>query len=321
MVRPSARMSVAGALATALLVAACASGGGSVAPAGIEKPDLTIAAVPAFDSVGVYVAQQRGLFAAEGLHVTTVPVTSSSTAIAGELAGKYDLAVGAYPGFILADALHHADLRIIAPSSNMAPLGQQLVVPSGSPIHDATGLKGKRIGVNALNNIGVLLITSMLSDNGMSAGDVTFVPIPFPKMTAALRSGYVDAAWLIEPYITEAEESVGATTLADLNRGVTQGLPISGYSATQPWLDKSPTTAAAVRRALEKAQTIANDTRAAVQNGMVTYTGLPRQTVQIASLPDYPLHLNVNLLQRVANLMEQFGMTTQEFNVSQIVRG
>src|SRR6267154_636709 len=76
MVRLSARMSVAGTFATALLVAACASGGGSVAPTGVEKPDLTIAAVPAFDSVGVYVAQERGLFAAQGLHVTTVPVTS-----------------------------------------------------------------------------------------------------------------------------------------------------------------------------------------------------------------------------------------------------
>jgi NitT/TauT family transport system substrate-binding protein len=320
MVRSSARMSVVGTLAATLLVAACASGGGSVASAGVEKPDLTIAAVPAFDSVGVYIAQQRGLFAAEGLHVKILPVVSSSTAIAGEQAGTYDVTVGAYPGFILADALHHADLRILAPSSNMAPLGQQLVVPSGSPIHDAAGLKGKRIGVNALNNIGVLLITSMLSDNGILPSAVTFVTIPFPKMTAALKSGYVDAAWLIEPFITEAEESAGATTLVDLNQGVTQGLPISGYSATQSWLDKYPKTAAAVRRALSKAQVIANDNLGAVQSSMETYAGLPRQTVQIASLPNYPLQINAKLLQRVASLMEQFGMTTQEFNVSQIIR-
>ena len=202
----------------------------------------------------------------------------------------------------------------------MAPLGQQLLVPPGSPIHDTAELKGKRIGVKALNNIGVLLATSMLSTNGVPPGNVTFVPIPFPKMTAALRSGYVDAAWLIEPFITDAEESLGATTLVNLDQGVTQGLPISGYSATQSWLDQYPKTAAAVRRALQKAQAIANDNLGAVQSSMETYAGLPRRTVEIASLPEYPLEINTKLLQRVANLMEQFGMTTQEFNVSKIIR-
>ena len=44
--------------------------GGSTAPPGVEKPDLTVATVPTLDNAGLYVAQQRGLFAAEGLHVT-----------------------------------------------------------------------------------------------------------------------------------------------------------------------------------------------------------------------------------------------------------
>ncbi len=321
MIRPFARIALVGTIAAAgLVTAACLNWGGPGAPAGVEKPDLTVAAVPAFDSAGIYIAQQRGLFAAAGLHVKIVPAVSSSTVIAGQLAGKYDFTVGAYPGYILADALRHARLRILAPSSTMAPLGQQLMVPSGSPIHNVAQLRGARIGVNALHNIGVLLVSSALSDNGVPPGDVTFVAIPFPKMAAALKSGQVDAAWLIEPFITDAEESAGATTLADLDQGVTQGLPISGYSVTQSWLDKYPKTASAVRRVLRQAQVIANNDLGAVQNSMETYAGLPRHTVQISSLPDYPLQTNANLLQRVANLMEQFGMTTQEFDVSQIIR-
>src|ERR1039458_8026394 len=92
MVRRFRGLPVAGAIAVAALLApACSSGGGTAAPAGLEKTNLTVAAVPALDSAGLYIAQQRGLFAAEGLHVTIVPAISSATVIAAQLAGKYDV--------------------------------------------------------------------------------------------------------------------------------------------------------------------------------------------------------------------------------------
>jgi NitT/TauT family transport system substrate-binding protein len=322
MLRPFARMFVVGTLAAAAtLGAACSYVGGSAAPTGVEKPDLTVAAVPSLDSAGLYIAQQRGLFAAEGLHVTIVPAISSSTVIAAQLAGKYDATLGAYPGYILADALHKADLRILAAASNMAPGGFEVMVPAGSPIHRVVDLRGKRVGVNALNNIATLVIASLLSDNGLTPADVTFVPVPFPKMAAALKAHQVDSAWLVEPYITAAEETVGATALADVDQGATQGLPVAGYSVTQSWLDRYPKTAAAFRRALLEAQGIANADLGAVQNGLAAYAGVPRAMAQLAAIPAYPLRPDVRLLQRVADLMEQYGMTTEIFNVSSIIRG
>jgi NitT/TauT family transport system substrate-binding protein len=287
---------------------------------GVEKPDLTVAAVPALDSAGLYIAQQRGLFAAEGLHVTIVPATSSATVIAAQLAGKYDITVGAYVSYMIADALQHANLRILAPGSDIAPLTQEVMVPAGSPIQAVDQLKGKKIGVNALSNIGTLMVSALLADNGLSPNDVTFVAIPFPAMAAALKAHTVDAAWLPEPFITGAEESIGAVPVADADQGVAQNLPISGYIATQAWLDKYPRTAAAFRRAVLKAQAIANTDLAAVQDGMVAYGGVSRTTAQIAAAPSYPLQTNEPLLQRIANLMEQFGMTQQDFNVRSMLR-
>jgi NitT/TauT family transport system substrate-binding protein len=308
-------------VATALLATACADGSGPGAAGGLEKTNLTVAAVPSFDSASVYVAEQRGLFAAAGLHVKIVPAVSSSTVIAGQLAGKYDVTVGAYPGYILADALHHADLRILAPASDLAPLTKEVLVPPGSPIENVSQLKGKRIAVNALNNVGTLLVSSLLSNYAIPATDVDFVPMPFQKMAAALAAGTVDAAWLSEPFVTGAEESVGAVPVADTDQGSAQGIPVSGYAVTQSWLDKYPRTAAAFRRAVLKAQAIANTNLAAVQNAMVAYGDVSRSTAEIASEPVYPLQTDPGLLQRVANLMEQFGMTTQVFDVSRIIRG
>jgi NitT/TauT family transport system substrate-binding protein len=318
MTRPFFRMAlmITGAL-TALLSAGCGAGAGS--PTGVEKPDLTVAAVPSLDSAGLYIAKERGLFAAQGLHVTIVPAISSSTVIGAQLAGKYDVTVGAYPSYMLADATRHANLKILAAASIMAPLTLEVMVPGGSPIQKIAQLKGKRIGVNALNNLGTLLVSSLLADNGLSPSDVTFVPIPFPKMAAAIKAHKVDAAWLPEPFITGAEESIGAQTLADADQGATQDLPVSGFMVTQAWMNKYPKTAAAFRRAVLQAQAIANTNIGAVQQGVAAYGGVSQATAQIAASPTYPLGIDPALLQRIAALMEQFGMTSQEFNVRQMI--
>jgi NitT/TauT family transport system substrate-binding protein len=131
----------------------------------------------------------------------------------------------------------------------------------------------------------------------------------------------VDAAWLPEPFITGAEESIGARSLADVDQGATQNLPVSGYIVSQPWLDKYPKTAAAFRRAVLRAQAVANANLAAVQDGMVAFGGASRTTAQIAADPTYPLRSNPALLQRIAQLMEQFGMTQQVFDASSMLRG
>ena len=87
----------------------------------------------------------------------------------------------------------------------------------------------------------------------------------------------MDAAWVPEPFITEAEENAGAIPLADSNQGTTENLPISGYMVTATWLKKYPNTAAAFRRALIKAQTIATNDPAAVQQGMEAFAKVPAE--------------------------------------------
>ncbi len=63
-----------------------------------------MAAVPAVNSAGLYIAQQRGLFAAEGLHVSILPATSGKTTINSQLAGQFDVTSGNYVSYILANA-------------------------------------------------------------------------------------------------------------------------------------------------------------------------------------------------------------------------
>jgi NitT/TauT family transport system substrate-binding protein len=308
------------AVAAALLIAGCVSDGKPARPGAVEKPDLTVAAVPSLDSAGLYIAEQRGLFAAQGLHVKIVPVRSSTTAMSGQLAGTYDVTVGGYVSYILAEALHHTDLRILAAASMLRPFSQEVVVPAGSPIQTVAALKGKSIAVNVLDNIGMLLVSSALEDGGLSPADVHFVAIPFADMAAALQAHHVDAAYLPEPYITSAEMTIGAQPIIDTDQGSTVDFPISGFVVTQAWAHKYPRTAAAFQRAIVAAQAIAGTSLAAVQKSTVAFTGASRMAAALMAPPQYPLSADPVVIQRVCDLMFRFGMLQVAFDVRPMLR-
>jgi NitT/TauT family transport system substrate-binding protein len=323
-IRPLFRIPAAAAV-IALLATGCASADGSAAPSGLEKTNLVVAAVPAADAAGLYVAQQDKLFAAEGLHVKIEPAFSSADVISEQLQGKFDVTMGAYPSYIYADAVSHDDFEILAAGSIMEPRNQVLMIPPDSPIRTIAELKGKTIAVNAKGNIVQLLVSALLRDNGIPVKQVHFTVVPFPNMAQALQTHQfggvrIDAAAMPEPFVTAAEESVGAQPLADEDAGAAQSLPIAGYVVTKSWAQKYPRTAAAFLKALEQGQRIADTDPNAIEKALVTYSpGVNATAAAVIAVPTFPLNTDSTLIQRVADLMQQFGYIPSRYNVSQII--
>ncbi len=307
------------AAAAALLAAGCSGSGGSGSVGPLEKTNLVVAAVPAMDSAGLYIAQQRGYFAQEGLHVTIEPAISSADVIKKQLAGTYDITAGAYPSYILADEAHHANLKVLVAGSTMAPSVQQIVVPAGSPITKMSQLSGKTVTLNASNNIGQLLVESMLQDNAVPLGTVHFNAKPFPAMGALLAQHKITAAWLPEPFISEFEEKYGVEPLADANQGEAESLPIEGYVVTQSWLQKNPHTAEAFKIAMEKAQAVAATNLDEVQRAMTAFAGVPKLAAAVLPSPGFPTNTQAGPLQRVITLMVNFNLMSQGYNAANLI--
>jgi NitT/TauT family transport system substrate-binding protein len=310
------------AAAAALLAAGCSGSGGSGAVGGLEKTNLIVAAVPAEDSAGLYIAQQRGYFAQEGLHVSIVPAISSADVINEQEAGKVDITAGAYPSYILADQAQHDKLKllkVLVAGSTMAPSVQEIVVPPNSGITKMSQLAGKTITLNALHNIGQLLVSSMLQDNAVKVSGVRYDVQPFPAMGKLLAEHKITAAWLPEPFISEDEEKYGVQPLADANQGAAESLPIEGYVVTQSWLNKYPHTAEAFRIAMEKAQAVAASDTDAVQKSMTAFAQVPRLAASVLPAPGYPTDTQAGPLQRVITLMVNLGLTNQGYNAANLI--
>ena len=155
------------------LAAGCSSGGGAAASPGVEKPDLNVAVVPALDSAGFFVALYQGLFKAQGLNVRFIPATSSETVIANQVKGVDDITGGNYVSYIQAQQSGEANLDIFAEGSVMEPGAQGIYTMPDSPVRTLSGLKGRKLAINAPENIMYLLAASLLAEHGMSPAAVT----------------------------------------------------------------------------------------------------------------------------------------------------
>jgi NitT/TauT family transport system substrate-binding protein len=300
-----------------ILVAGCVSAGGSTAvtaaAAAPEEPDITVAALPAVDLASLYIAQDQGLFARQGLHVTIEKIASSQAIITDQLKGAVDISAGSYVPYIAAQAAG-AQFHILAEASTLGPDSRALVISANSRITTIGQLAGKKIGLNGTNSIGTLLVSALLAQHGVSPRAVHFItdPAGFPAMPGELRRGVWAAAFLSEPYITVAAEQYGEQVLADLDQGALTNFPIDGYVATQGWARQYPDTAAAFVRAIEQGQLLANTDPAVVRAAIGKYDDLP-PIVTAGIVPSrYPIGpVSQTRIQRVATAMLQFGMLGQ----------
>jgi NitT/TauT family transport system substrate-binding protein len=275
-----------------------------------EQSSITVEAVPTADEVGLYIAADEGLFAKQGLHVNIVPTSGGELTLGDLNAGKAQLVAGNYVSFIQFQVAHKANLRIIANGSLMQPGNQAVYVMPNSPLHTVADLARYHasIGVNTTNNVGNVLIGSLLQSQGASLSSVSLVAPPkaFVDEMRMLKSGQLSAAWLPEPFGTIAEQEFGAVRLTDLDQGALTNFPIGCYIGTAAWVQAHPNTVAAFLRAFEKGQQIADTNRAAVETALEKHTGVPPLIADTMTINNYPLYMDVPEMQRVSDAMFEF---------------
>ena len=322
---------------TVFLVAGCGAGGSGGASAlpkvgNLEKTSLNVAVLANLDSAGFFVALHEGLFAQEGLTVHYTPAFSDSI-IAAQAKGQFDITGMNYVSYIEAQVNKVANLHIFAESSVLQPGDDVIMVMPHSKVSSLAALKGHVLGVNTTANIGYLLVASLLAQNGLpmkssagySAKDVMLPAdrnFPFPA-SAPLISGQVTAAIMSEPFATQLAEQKGASIIADTDSGATNQFPMQGYAVTKAWAKANPNTLKAFNTALQAGQQIADTDRQAVE---AAYVALPagaghvdRLTAAVMALSNYPLGITPLRLQRVADVMQQFGFLKKRFDIEQLL--
>jgi NitT/TauT family transport system substrate-binding protein len=333
-----------GLLATIPVVAlaACSSGSTSSVATGPppEVPNIIIDAVPTADAAGLYIAEDNGYFARQGLKVTILPINGGEYGMGDLQTGKAQLVEGNYVSFILAQIAGNfaapnpnnpaqtepskpIDMRMIANSSQMEAGNQALYVMPSSGYKTVNDLVKHHVavGVNTLHNIGSVLLGSLLASIGDKEDALNQSPQILPLMPQLLDSGKVKAAWLPEPFGTQAEQEYGAVQLADFNQGSLQNFPIGTIVGSNAWVSSHPNTVAAFLRAYNEGQQQADTDRAAVEAALVkNVKGLTPELAATMTLDTYPLAMDVPVMQRVADAMYEFGVIKKPYSLKNMIQ-
>ncbi|GAA3611057.1 ABC transporter substrate-binding protein [Nonomuraea rosea] len=305
-------------LVAALVVTGCSGSGESTG----KKTDLLIGQYPGADSAPLFIAMERGFFKEEGLTVKQEPIQAPQAVLPKLSNGQMDIVLGSYATILTIQEKGTEKFKYIADSYQGAPGAFGVMVAKDSPIKQVADLKGKKVGINIIGGLGTLTMSPHLKQAGLDPAqgkDVTYVVIPTTEWLSALDKGSVDAVWMTDPYLSQAKKQLGATMLLDTMSGPTDGLPITGWAATEKWTKDNPETLAAFQRAMAKAQKIAADDKTAVTKILPTFTKIPAETAATINLGAYPTSLSAQRIQRVADLMQEAGLLKQKIDVNSMI--
>ncbi|CAL9384269.1 ABC transporter substrate-binding protein [Saccharothrix sp. NPDC042600] len=322
----SARRIIAGLSALAMLavVSGCGLLGGSeekpadAAPGKVEKTKIKLGLLPILDVASVHVAMKKGYFKEEGLEVEPVTIQGGAAAIPGLISGDLDITFGNWVSFFAAqskDAAKAVDgLKLINDGYQAKPEMFLILTGPDSNIKSPKDLAGKTIAINTFKNIAELTAKATLEANDVDPKTVTFKEFPFPDMQAALQNKTVDAAFMVEPFISKAQRAIGAITVLDAASGPTDNIPVAGYGTTGKFAKENPNTVAAFQRAMAKGQRDAAD-RPTVEPLLVEYAKVDKETASLVHFGEFPTTLDATRLQRVATLMKTYGLLENDFDV------
>ncbi|MEV5573325.1 ABC transporter substrate-binding protein [Spirillospora sp. NPDC052269] len=312
---------VAGFALAGSSLAACGGDDSNAKGKGLEHGGkITVASLPLVDGAALYIAQSKKLFEAEGLKVKITPVQQSIQAMGPLKTGQLDVIAGAnYVSFLQANEEGALHLKIINEGATLTSNMMSVVVKSNSPIKEPKDLEGKTVAVNIPQNIQTLTLDAILRSKNVDPTKLKYVKIPFPQMAQTLDKGDVDAAHMVEPFLSDAQKSKGDRVVVDGGSEPVKDMPISGYVSTQEFVSKNPKTAAAFQRAILKAQAIAASDRKQVEQVLPGYAHIPPQVAPVITLPGYPTSNNETRLQRVVDLMTAAKLLKQKPDIKSLL--
>jgi len=183
------------------------------------RQNIRIIVFPGGFNWPIFVAQEHGLFAAQGLDVSLTPTRNSKQQMAGLIDGDYDIAMTAFDNVIAYNAGQGE-----APTQNdpdlVAVLGADsgflhLVVRPG--IASIKALKGCDIAVDALTTGYAFVLLRMLELAGVAQNDVNFVEAGgvLARFETLMKREF-DATLLVSPF----DVAAGKEGFASLGSGL-----------------------------------------------------------------------------------------------------
>lgn len=289
----------------------------------VEKPKIRIGIIPSTDMAPLFIAVGQGLFKEQGIDAELVPLGGGGEAMTSLLGGDVDITFASYPLLVQAQqkGKGKVNIKIVADASAAKPDTAAVVVKGNSPLRSPKDLEGKKIGVSSTGSMADLAVMAGMKAAKADTSGIQWKVMKFPDMLPKLQSGELDAAFLVEPFITVAQAQLGVWTVYQPLTGRLDGIGLNGYAALEKTTSAYPKTMAAFQRAVLKAHRIAGTPAGqdAIRKALMAKANVKPEIAPVLHLPTYPLTTDATRLQRVPDLMREYGLIKKSFDIRPLI--
>ncbi|MFE2969975.1 ABC transporter substrate-binding protein [Streptomyces sp. NPDC059340] len=310
------RRLLAGLAVGSFLVAASAcgsSGGGGASDKNASSGGTTtvkVGVIPIVDVAPLYLGQQKGFFSKRGLKLSMTTAQGGAAIVPGVVSGQFQFGFSNMTSLMIAQSQNVPVKAVVNGVASTGVAGKDfgaITVKKGGPITSAKELEGKKVAVNTLKNINETAVRESVRKAGGDPSRVKFVELAFDQMPAALDSGQIDAAMVVEPALATVK-SQGATEIASSLVDVAKDLTVAMYFTSTQYEQKNPDVVKKFQEATAESLAYADAHPDEVRQAVTTYTKIPAATLAQVTLPKWPAEPNRASIEALEKLGEQDGL-------------
>lgn len=281
-------------------------------PALADPVEMRVGIIPISGNAAYYAADKLGYFAAENLTVNSQTIRGGAAAIPAMVGGSLDVTYS--NGTSIVQAIERGiDLRIFIEGTIMTsapPDPGALLKRKGDPIRNGKDVEGKVIAVNALRDVQWMFVKAWISATGGDPDKVQIIEFALPAMVDAIKQKRVDAALIIDPYMTVALDDPALDLLDWPMSKVFPGGPVAFFAVTPQLTQTRPNDVRAFVRAYKRgaAWVNANEGKQPFYDLVAGFTGLNADLVRRMKPVPVPADINAATLPRLTTLMRQTGL-------------
>lgn len=308
-----------------LLLTACGTGSSDTQPAATEGTaglqQVSVSVIPIADTAPVYLGVEKGFFADEGLSLELQPSTAGGAPVPGVVSGAYDFAFNTITSTMVARD-KGLDVRYVTNGATATGNTDEgfgaVVVPEDSDIKSPKDLAGHTVSVNALSNIGDTTIRYVTESDGGKGTDIEFIEIPFSDAPGALKNGQVDAAWILEPFLTQALQN-GNRVVTYNYEEMDPDLDIAGFIASGELIENQPDLVEKFTSAMNKSLEYAQENPDEVRDIIGTYTKIDETMRTEMTLPRFRPQFDRESAALLGKSAVKYGTLSKEPNLDELL--
>jgi NitT/TauT family transport system substrate-binding protein len=277
-------------LVTASACGSSGDGTGSDTSSSGGTTKVKVGVIPIVDVAPLYLGQQKGFFKKQGLELEVSLAQGGAAIVPAVASGQYQFGFSNSTSLMVAQS-NNVPVKVV--SNGIASTGVQgkdfgaLTVKGDSSVKSADQLEGKKVAINTLKNINETAVRESVRKAGGDPDKVKFVELAFDQMPAALDSGQIDAAMVVEPALATVK-SQGAREIASPLVDVAPHLTVAMYFTSTSYEQQNAAVVKKFRTALAESLAYADAHPDEARQVVTTYTKIPAAVLAKVTLPAWP---------------------------------